>query len=341
MTRAFPIQTMTTPKLLLHIGPHKTGTTFIQKQLFAHSEQLSASGINYVPDGINMAYGQHKIIEEFQSAGHSAILENALQKFGEFSLNIISSENFDRLNAEQVASLAKMLKSVDTTVVYVMRRSDDLLVSSWQEDIKHGAEATWSECFFPHMARPYGSQLFNPSVVLDLYHQNFPGKVKVLNFDTLATDDTDLVTALLQTVGVRPPFEVKQERVNASMPIPHVEVLRALNVMWRQRGNGRSNARVRTAFLNLVRQGHADIKRLATLVSDNMTTEQVAGSFTQQAPFSTFLAKYQSALVGRWERQLSPKTYNLPSTAWLLHADATPAMERLLVDIQQALNDIP
>ncbi|MFM2328091.1 MAG: hypothetical protein RLZZ494_194 [Pseudomonadota bacterium] len=341
MTRAFPIQTMTTPKLLLHIGPHKTGTTFIQKRLFAHSEQLSASGINYVPDGINIAYGQHKIVEEFQSSGHSPILENALQKFGEFSLNIISSENFDRLNAKQVASLAKMLKSVDTTVVYVMRRSDDLLVSSWQESIKHGAEATWSEYFFPHMARPYGSQLFNPSVVLDLYHKNFPGKVKVLNFDTLAADGTDLVTALLQTVEVSPPFEVKQERINASMPIPHVEVLRALNVMWRQHGNGSSNVRVRTAFLGLVKQGHADIKQLAALVSNTMAPQQVAGSFTQQAPFSTFLAKYQSALVGRWEQQLSPKTYNLPSTAWLLHAEAPPAMERLLRDVQEVLKDTP
>ncbi len=331
---------MTTPKLLLHIGPHKTGTTFIQKQLFVHSEQLKASGINYVPDGIIIAYGQHKIVEEFQREGRSPSLEGAIPQFGDFSLNIISSENFDRLNAEQVASLAKTLKQIDTTIVYVMRRSDDLLVSSWQEDIKHGAEATWSECFFPHMARPYGSQLFNPATVLDLYHQHFPGKVKVLNFDTLADQNIDLVTALLQTVEVRPPFEVKQERVNASMPIPHVEVLRALNVMWRQRGNGHSNARVRTAFLSLVRQDHADIKLLAALVSQNMTTEQVAGSFTQQAPFSTFLAKYQSALVGRWERQLSPKTYDLPSTAWLLHADATPAMERLLADIQQALSEI-
>jgi hypothetical protein len=341
MTRTFPIQTMTIPKLLLHIGPHKTGTTFIQEQLFAHSAQLNTRGINYVSSGISMGCGQHAIVEEFQKSGRSPILARAVQEFGHFSRNIISSENFDRLNAEQVASLAKTLRSVDTTVVYVMRRSDDLLISSWQEDIKHGAEATWSECFFPHMARPYDSQLFNPSVVLDLYHKNFPGKVKVLNFDTLAADGTDLVTALLQTVAVSPPFEVKQELVNASIPIPHVEVLRALNVMWRQHGNGRSNARVRTAFLGLVKQGHADIKQLAALVSNTMAPQQVAGSFTQQAPFSTFWAKYQSALVGRWERQLSPKTYNLPSTAWLLHAEAPPAMERLLRDVQEALKDTP
>lgn len=132
-------------RVILHIGPHKTGTTYLQKMLYENSEALNQLGVNYVSEGIAKGYGHHGIAEEFISSGVSPTLEAAARSFSKWSINIISSESFDRLNAHQVEALASTLRDFDTMVVYVVRRVDDLILSDWQEAVKHGETRGWTE----------------------------------------------------------------------------------------------------------------------------------------------------------------------------------------------------
>ena len=85
-------------KLYLHIGPHKTGSTFIQKVFFENRERVLRLGVTYPNFGFCGQFGQHEAVEKSKvGALEQHQLDEYLAQFLSGEINFASSENFDRL----------------------------------------------------------------------------------------------------------------------------------------------------------------------------------------------------------------------------------------------------
>ena len=141
------------PKLLLHIGPHKTGSTYIQKFFFENNDELRGLGVNYPMQGLGGQFGQHELVEKVKTLDSEA-LPLYLREFIAPDANFVSSENFDRLHAGDIEKLGKALSALltepgDLRILFYQRNYADLLPSWWQEEVKHGAVISFYEFSCP------------------------------------------------------------------------------------------------------------------------------------------------------------------------------------------------
>ena len=145
----------TKPRAILHIGPHKTSSTYIQSKLCEAKDQLAREGFE-IPIAMSCPAEQQKQCRTKHFAGVASQLQGNMvhaQRFGcsldpltdlnealwsIYSANdstgiILSSEEFDNLDDDGVAKLAKILSNYQTTVVIYFRREVEHIVSYYSE----------------------------------------------------------------------------------------------------------------------------------------------------------------------------------------------------------------
>ena len=137
---------------LIHIGPHKTGSTAIQVGLQAAADELVQHGVHYAtgprhrPDKAGWALGIR---------GRPAGSERPPMKFWNRLVAdvarhpdervCISNEDFGRARPEEIRTLVADLGGADAHVVAVARRFDRYLPSQWQERVKAGDRRGYDE----------------------------------------------------------------------------------------------------------------------------------------------------------------------------------------------------
>ncbi|EWM23115.1 hypothetical protein Naga_100316g6 [Nannochloropsis gaditana] len=141
------------PKLFLHIGAHKTGSSYIKYQMMRSRDFLLQRGImlpmgcygdTNSPSSLFRAVAmqlQGMKIPEAKNCPENPLgdLTRTLESIhrDNDSQNIfISSEHFDNLNDEMVAEVTKLFSNFQTTVVLYYRRKQEHLVSYYSEFAK-------------------------------------------------------------------------------------------------------------------------------------------------------------------------------------------------------------
>ncbi len=314
------------PKLFLHIGPHKTGSTYIQKFCSENRAKLLNLGVNYPTVGIGgVHYGQHEIIEKVKKLRQEE-LKHYLAQLTSGAINLVSSENFDRLNLEEVKRLRAALSGVDVRIIYYYRNYIDLLPSWWQEEVKHGSTTSFYEFVLPHILRPFSSIIVNPAVVLDLYATAF-GKdnISIVDYE-LAVKAGNILQPILALLGVE--LEgVKNEIVNASLKIEIVEVIRALNMKARANNQWHLH-RTRALFL---RKGMADAiskdtEHLLGVIRAHVKPLKLAGGYFEQSVNASFREKYESCWFKAFLGESPEREILIPSDKWMLDGGCFPSM---------------
>lgn len=188
----------------MHIGHGKTGTTAIQNQLYAARHILKEGGIIYPEVGIPPAVGPI-----LQTAHHWLCNNlNSNDKTGLDDLNAVRSKltriknEADKLQAARVIissellcyaneRLPKVYKEVfydyRITVVYFIRRQDDLIKSAYLQAVKQGRDKSkpwgnsksplefakhgWRGFLFLNLADRWASVLGEENVRVILYHK--------------------------------------------------------------------------------------------------------------------------------------------------------------------------
>jgi len=152
-------------RLLIHIGPHKTGTSAIQKTLRYARDRLAKNGIVY-NDLQDHPGGIHRLADlastsKFDQA--QPLLDDINKSSG---LTILSSENFTRLNPGQVRQLIDRLDADDLRVVYYLRNPLNRLPSDWKELIKHGYGHSFGEWLAARFLTPLRDRTLNPGLAM-------------------------------------------------------------------------------------------------------------------------------------------------------------------------------
>jgi hypothetical protein len=315
-------------KLFLHIGPHKTGSTYIQKVLLANREHLLELGLNYPNIGIGPKYGHHKVFEKVKTLEQGELDEYMAHFSGE-AVNLISSEKFDRLKLVNIERLSKSLSNVDVKIIYYHRNHIDLLPSSWQERVKHKSRKSFFEYILPHILRPFTSNIINPAIVLDLYANVFgKDKIAVVDYDTAVQKD-GILRPIFEISGVK--LEgIKNEVVNQSLKLELVEIIRALNMIAELKGQLRLYD-VRAIFL---RKRRADaisdeVEGLAAVIRAHFKPLKLAMGFFANAVNINFRKKYGSCYVNEWLEALPNREILVPSDSWMLDGDACAVCQRI------------
>lgn len=224
-------------RLFLHIGPHKTGSSYIQKTLFDNRSSLTAAGLDYPDAGIEFLWGHHALAAALQR-GQWEEARRYTQALAHFEHDVLlSSEDFSQLSGEALTAFAELLGEccggAGISVIFVRRIAEELLVSTWQERVKNGDTRSWERFFFDHLSRPEVSDIINLINVMQRYEECFGNAAPVvLDYDAVRRSGEDLFDVFAQALGHEALRGLgSREVVNARMPLAQIEIIRLLNVM--------------------------------------------------------------------------------------------------------------
>ena len=143
-------------KLILHIGLQKTGTTFLQQNFIGRAGRLRKAGVHYLSPQGNLptdkvSAAHHWMVAAVRKMPNAYIpdvsfsflpqyVANLRQKIerNEYPVALMSSENFSRMNDDQVAAVHKHFEGIETEIVIYLRRQDIWIDSWYTQMVKTG-----------------------------------------------------------------------------------------------------------------------------------------------------------------------------------------------------------
>lgn len=247
-------------RIVIHIGSHKTGTTYLQQGFVALRQPLLAVGFDDPSewqdhlDGhdtlVGLAAGDGAALARLAAIGVTAAREGRAV--------LLSSEKFEHLDDSAVGRLAGALRGHAVEIVYVARHWSGLLPSAWQEQIKQGGSETYPEFLLSHFAQPADSRLPSPMGVLGRYAAAFGrDAIRLVDDDRLVGGGGDLLGLVLDALLRVPVLPSSQgRRVNAALAAVEVEVIRVVNAMaGRWPGSVPGGVRPMKLFFEFGREG--------------------------------------------------------------------------------------
>ncbi|MEZ7228429.1 hypothetical protein NO989_16840 [Alteromonas sp. DY56-G5] len=325
-------------KLFLHVGPHKTGTTLIQKTMLDNQGILLQQGLFY-PKRFFRIFGHHlfrdKLLEKRLSDEDVAFLEHTGKNV------LLSSEDLISLSEEHFLYLKERLANFDIEVIYAWRRTNKKLFSIWQEYVKHGGQDTFFEYHFPHIARPATSGMLSPDVKLNMLARVF-GKpnISIIDYDAAAKAD-NLLDLFCKKVGLsnastlNVPLKDKNAS-NKSMRFAESELLRAFNCYF-AKTSGLTGVTVRLAFNeHRERLDQQVLGELLKIIESDAVYVNADRYFIDQRSENILKSEFASCLLNYEENPLS-HSFNISSQKWLVDKNASTLFETLAKQLQAFL----
>jgi len=227
---------------LVHIGPHKTGSTAIQVALHQARGELAEHGAHYVgdrarPKRAGWALGiagspagtpdppiehWHQLVREVEQAAGRRVC--------------VSNEDFGRATPEQVQKVVAGLGGEAVHVVAVARRLDHFLPSQWQERVKAGQVKSYEEWLEVVLAPESNAWDWNNvwrAHDLEALTRRWTAAVGPESFTLIVSDDTDrglLPRTFEQLLGLPVGLlALDPDRSNRGLSWSEVELVRSLN----------------------------------------------------------------------------------------------------------------
>ncbi|MEU2733040.1 hypothetical protein [Streptomyces griseoviridis] len=235
---------------LLHIGPHKTGTTSIQGALFAARDRLPEHGVEFP------ARTRHPMEAALAACARPAMMGDATPTERHWTrllrqvdatgrrTSVVSSEFF--ADAEDDATVARIVEQLGGERVHVLvtlRPLARIMPSQWQQYVQNGLRMGYQD-WLEHMLRKAPYDKPNPSFWRRHRHDRLverwvravgPERVTVVVVDD--SDRGGLLRTFEALLGL--PAELLQpvpDAANRSLTLAETEMLRNLNKEFR--GNG-------------------------------------------------------------------------------------------------------
>lgn len=249
MSEAFPDGTR-----LLHIGPHKTGTTSVQRAFWDSRELLPEHGVLWAgglahPMSAAMAAAGNQLATGEQGSGDERWTELAAEvRASTARMTVVSSEFFSDAPQERVAQIVAALGADQTRVVITLRPVTRILASQWQQYMQNqpmvkyignpGYEG-WLDLVLNHPNQREVSPSFWRRHRHDRLVEKWAEAIGPERLVVVVVDDArprDVLTSFEQLTGL--PVGLLQPReasANRSLTLPEVTMLRAFNAGWMER----------------------------------------------------------------------------------------------------------
>ena len=293
------------PKYIIHIGPPKTGSTYLQSTLFHARDTLRASGIIYPdnwwthPDQIT-----HAPLFRLLRDKRFGEVKEAFQRINSTDCRIVvlSCEAFEDLTPEQFEALRDSIGKHPIDIVYYCRRWCERIPSAWKQTIKTGSYSTFPEFYMASVRHPKYSGFFNTSLIWATIARHFGRKnLKLVSYNSLREKNIDLFRHFAETfLDWRGEANVRKDLIlpNHSPNTFDTEILRALNwIDYDAVGRTRPNMHVK---LNVMRSA-IDTRGLEELMAGDIGTVELSDGAEAFRVAWKEMNKYADCLV--------PKTF--------------------------------
>jgi len=233
---------------LLHIGPHKTGTTAIQGALHLARERLAAEGVVYPGRGrqplwpVLAVTGQpallggprpeisywDSLVRDVRAAGDQRV--------------VLSSEFFAEADDATARRVIADLGGARVHVVVTLRSLARILPSQWQQYLQNGFHFRYLEWLEGILSEPpqtptpgFWRRHRHDALVARWVAENGPENLTVIVLDE--SDRLMLLRVFESMLGLAAGFLVPEERaVNRSLTAAEAELVRLLNSEFSRRG---------------------------------------------------------------------------------------------------------
>ena len=235
------------PKVVMHIGEPKTGTTFLQQVLWRNRGELAAQGVTlpgHHPQDHYRASQDLRGIKKLPSdpagswSGEWEILAREAQQAERVA--VISHELFSAVDGEQADRAVRSLLPADVHVVVTVRDMATLLPAEWQETVKHRSTRTWPdwladvidrESTAPDRRQWWFWRVHDTMAILEIWSRLLPAEnVHVIITPPAGSPSGELWRRFASVLGVDAGFaDLSRARPNVSLGVAETEFLRLLN----------------------------------------------------------------------------------------------------------------
>jgi hypothetical protein len=328
------------PRYVVHVGPHKTGSTYLQACFGQLRSYLAARGIVH-PDGWSERgqVSQHLLFQRLRAGDPSLAAEFAALNASAHEIVLLSAEDLADLTPDEIARLGELIGSHPVDIVFYCRRWSELLISGWRELVKHGHTLSFPVFLARATADPFASHVLNFRIRLDRFAHAFGREsIHLVSYNHLVEQGVDLLQHFTTRFLRLPEAPAGTgARVNASLDPVESEMIRVLHDFHQARGGDR-DPRLTVAYLQ--QKAALDIGRPVAAMRDDMrglAIDEDAAGF--RALHQELLGMYGDRLVEpRPPQQLfTPRRADLPFVAqsYLLAdgvLDAIAGIHRQLAD---------
>ena len=287
------------PRYVIHIGPHKTGTTYLQHAFTRSRPALEARGIVY-PGQWGSEFGHHDLARRL-AAGEDPSLPGIFSKLNRSGAEtiLLSSESFSYADDASVRRLHALLGGEPAIIVFYCRRWSELIQSSWGQGVRHGSLLTFPSHAFSHLSDPWSSELVNFDHVLARWGAVFGGgSLRVASYSAVMETNEDLLTHFCRHFLAWPdPTPNDLGRINDSLDMVDHEIIRALNTL--ERINSGSGWRILTMEYLAAKPLMPVAWLIETAMQFNVESLRIDDASTALATLHTSLAaRYRAVQVG-------------------------------------------
>jgi len=218
----------------IHIGIHKTGTTSVQRMFFLNRPYFENLGLLYPTKSIWRG-GHHNIAwqilkdERFKdNYGDIDNLKNEIEK-KYVSKCLLSSEDFSRFGFKDVEKLYQLFKKYKPKVIISIRNQFDYIVSSWSTVVRNeSTDASFNQYYKFCMRKRLN--LLKYDIFLKSWEEVFGQENILINIYNKGLG-LNLYKNFLKILLLRNDIEELNitERVNESLPLQELNVIRILN----------------------------------------------------------------------------------------------------------------
>ncbi len=178
------------PRVFLHIGEPKTGTTFLQQVMWRNRAALAGQGLvlpGHHPQDHFRASQDLREIPKLPSdpagswTGEWEILASEARQAQRVA--VISHELFSAADALQAERAVQSLRPAEVHLVITVRDIASLLPAEWQETVKHRNSRSWDdwlgdvidrESVSPDRRQWWFWRVHDTLAILDLWSQHLP-----------------------------------------------------------------------------------------------------------------------------------------------------------------------
>ena len=240
---------MPAPRVLLHLGTPKTGTTFLQEVMWHHRDQLAAHGVHY-PGSFPEAHFQAAVDLQgvdfndwHDDAGEGSWKRMVERVRGLSGTVVLSHELFGEASEERARMALEDLSFADVELVLTLRDLGRQIPAAWQEDLKNRHYMSFEEfaaavCPDNDVGAWYGNEFWRRQDVPKLLARWTPGlppdKVHLITLPRRGSGQEELWRRFASVVGVDPDVVDTAHpaiRRNRSLGQREAQVLRRVNVL--------------------------------------------------------------------------------------------------------------
>lgn len=239
---------MSSKKVLIHVGFHKSGTTALQESLYLQREALLERGISY-PNikkkaHHRLAWALTQRAWGWKNRGGErtpvSVWERTVKQINSSKAEtvVLSSEFFSELKPEKIEKIKRDISSREVTILFTIRPLAKLLGSSYQQYLKYGTKADYESWLHSVLDEP-GVSKVNPTFWMRHMHGEVITKwAKVFGVENICVVVVDeskpelLFDAVNQILGVEKLLQPQETGSNRSLSVEEISLLLEINKLF-------------------------------------------------------------------------------------------------------------